>query len=148
MNRNQNRKTPCRLAASLRGSRLTLEPALRKTLEEQLMHDIRAVGASRMLPDKRAFAESVRWERLGDFLFRAGVLPGAVKAYLEATLSCLNGDYYDHGRESFPCRFLRLRFFDLLDKALARCGGDPRLERIVRDDAFLHSEYLRMRRGC
>lgn len=121
-----------------------MEPALRKAVEEQLMEDIRAAEASRMLPDKRAFAASVRWERLGDFLFLADALPGAVRAYHQAALSCLDGEQYDHGRESFPCRALRLRFFSLLDKIRTRCNGDPRLERIVREDGLLQCEYRRM----
>ena len=69
--------------------------------------------------DRRAFAESVEWERLGDFFLRVRSRPSAVRAYRDAALACLDGDYYDHGTEMLPCRFLRLRFLRMAETAAA-----------------------------
>ena len=107
----QTGKANYRLAARLRGNELLLDADLRKAVEEEHLRAVRRAEGLKCCADRRAFAESVEWERLGDFFLRVGSRPSAVRAYRDAALACLDGDYYDHGTEMLPCRFLRLRFF-------------------------------------
>lgn len=119
------------LAASLKGDELTIGTA---TCDEVRGEHLRAVMAAEQMQgsaDRRAFAASVEWERLGDFMTLCGSAAEAAKAYREALLSCLDGDYYDHGRICLPGRFLRIRFVSLIDKVEVFCRGDVRLKEVV-----------------
>ena len=93
----QTGKANYRLAARLRGNELLLDADLRKAVEEEHLRAVRRAEGLKCCADRRAFAESVEWERLGDFFLRIGSHPSAVRAYRDAVLACLDGDYYDHG---------------------------------------------------
>ena len=98
----QTGKANYRLAARLRGNELLLDADLRKAVEEEHLRAVRRAEGLKCCADRRAFAESVEWERLGDFFLRVGSRPSAVRAYRDAALACLDGDYYDHGTEMLP----------------------------------------------
>ena len=74
----QTGKANYRLAARLRGNELLLDADLRKAVEEEHLRAVRRAEGLKCCADRRAFAESVEWERLGDFFLRIGRagLPG------------------------------------------------------------------------
>lgn len=74
--------------------------------------------------DRRAFAASVAWERLGEFLLLLGSPDEAAEALREAALAATDGEQYDHGEESLPARFLRIRFYGLMER-IAELTGLP-----------------------
>ena len=88
----QTGKANYRLAARLRGNELLLDADLRKAVEEEHLRAVRRAEGLKCCADRRAFAESVEWERLGDFFLRIGSHPSAVRAYWDAALACLDGD--------------------------------------------------------
>ena len=139
----QTGKANYRLAARLRGNEFWLASDLRKAIEDEHLQAVRRTEGLRCRADLRAFAESVEWERFGDFFLRIGSRPSAVRAYREAALACLDGDYYDHGTEMLPCRFLRLRYLRMAEMAAACCGSDARLRPLLADDSLFREEYLR-----
>lgn len=139
----QTGKANYRLAARLRGNEFWLASDLRKAIEDEHLRAVRRTEGLRCRADLRAFAESVEWERFGDFFLRIGSRPSAVRAYREAALACLDGDYYDHGTEMLPCRFLRLRYLRMAEMAAACCGSDARLRPLLADDSLFREEYLR-----
>lgn len=108
---------------------------------------VRRAEGLKCCADRRAFAESVEWERLGDFFLRIGSHPSAVRAYRDAALACLDGDYYDHGTEMLPCRFLRLRFLRMAETATACCAGDARLRAMLADDPLFREGYPLLKAG-
>ena len=148
----QTGKANYRLAARLRGNELLLDADLRKAVEEEHLRAVRRAEGLKCCADRRAFAESVEWERLGDFFLRVGSRPSAVRAYRDAALACLDGDYYDHGTEMLPCRFLRLRFLRMAETATACCAGDARLRAMLADDplyaAYLTEHITKLRRSA
>lgn len=85
----QTGKANYRLAARLRGNELLLDADLRKAVEEEHLRAVRRAEGLKCCADRRAFAESVEWERLGDFFLRIGSHPSAVRAYRDAALACL-----------------------------------------------------------
>ena len=139
----QTGKANYRLAARLRGNEFWLASDLRKAIEDEHLQAVHRTEELRCRADLRAFAESVEWERFGDFFLRIGSRPSAVRAYREAALACLDGDYYDHGTEMLPCRFLRLRYLRMAEMAAACCGSDARLRALLADDSLFREEYLR-----
>ena len=80
----QTGKANYRLAARLRGNELLLDADLRKAVEEEHLRTVRRAEGLKCCADRRAFAESVEWERLGDFFLRVGSRPSAVRAYRDA----------------------------------------------------------------
>lgn len=80
----QTGKANYRLAARLRGNELLLDADLRKAVEEEHLRAVRRAEGLKCCADRRAFAESVEWERLGDFFLRIGSHPSAVRAYRDA----------------------------------------------------------------
>ena len=143
----QTGKANYRLAARLRGNELLLDADLRKAVEEEHLRAVRRAEGLKCSADRRAFAESVEWERLGDFFLRIGSRPSAVRAYKDAALSCFNGDYYDYGTEMLPCRFLRLRYLRMVEAAVACCADDARLRALVTDDPLFREEYPLLKAG-
>ena len=143
----QTGKANYRLAARLRGNELLLDADLRKAVEEEHLRAVRRAEGLKCCADRRAFAESVEWERLGDFFLRVGSRPSAVRAYRDAALACLDGDYYDHGTEMLPCRFLRLRFLRMAETAAACCAGDARLRAMLADDPLFREGYSLLKAG-
>ena len=73
----QTGKANYRLAARLRGNELLLDADLRKAVEEEHLRAVRRAEGLKCCADRRAFAESVEWERLGDFFLRIGSHPSA-----------------------------------------------------------------------
>ena len=71
----QTGKANYRLAARLRGNELLLDADLRKAVEEEHLRAVRRAEGLKCCADRRAFAESVEWERLGDFFLRIGSHP-------------------------------------------------------------------------
>ncbi len=61
--------------------------------------------------------------------------------------ACLDGDYYDHGTEMLPCRFLRLRFLRMAETATACCAGDARLRAMLADDPLFREGYPLLKAG-
>lgn len=143
----QTGKANYRLAARLRGNEFWLASDLRKAIEDEHLQAVRRTEGLRCRADLRAFAESVEWERFGDFFLRIGSRPSAVRAYREAALACLDGDYYDHGTEMLPCRFLRLRFLRMAETATACCAGDARLRAMLADDPLFREGYPLLKAG-
>ena len=139
----QTGKANYRLAARLRGNEFWLASDLRKAIEDEHLQAVHRTEGLRCRADLRAFAESVEWERFGDFFLRIGSRPSAVRAYREAALACLDGDYYDHGTEMLHCRSLRLRYLRMAEMAAACCGSDARLRALLADDSLFREEYLR-----
>ena len=133
----QTGKANYRLAARLRGNELLLDADLRKAVEEEHLRAVRRAEGLKCCADRRAFAESVEWERR----------PSAVRAYRDAALACLDGDYYDHGTEMLPCRFLRLRFLRMAETAAACCAGDARLRAMLADDPLFREGYPLLKAG-
>ena len=124
----QTGKANYRLAARLRGNELLLDADLRKAVEEEHLRAVRRAEGLKCCADRRAFAESVEWER-------------------DAALACLDGDYYDHGTEMLPCRFLRLRFLRMAETATACCAGDARLRAMLADDPLFREGYPLLKAG-
>ena len=145
MKKNEIRKADYRLVACQRGNALTISTTVREELRREHLRTIRAIRARRQSSDQRALAESVEWERLGDFMAASDWRTQAVRADRESLMSCLAGDYYDHGAAHYPSRVLRIRFFGLLQKAEAFTDGDRRLRRVLADDPFIRQEAERMR---
>ena len=143
----QTAKANYRLAARLRGNELWLDSDVRKAVEDEHLRAVRRAEGLKCRADLRAFAESVEWERFGSFCLRIGSRPSAVRAYRDAALACLDGDYYDHGAELLPCRFLRLRFLRMAEMAAACCRNDARLRGLLADDPLFREEYLRFGGG-
>lgn len=139
----RNGKANYCLAARLCGNDLFLAQDVRQAVESEHLRAIRRAAGHRGRADERAFAESVEWERLGDFYLRIGSRVAAVRAYRESALACLDGDCYDHGEDHFPCRFLRLRFLRLAETA-ACCGSDARLRALLAEEPLLRKEYARL----
>lgn len=137
----QRRKTDCRPVARLRGTELLLDADLCKAVEEMHFRAIRKAEGLKCSADRRAFAESVERERLGNFFLRIGSRPRAVRAYRDAALACFNGDYYDNGDDMLPCRFLRIRFLWMTERVMACCAGDARLRAVLADDPLFRDEY-------
>ena len=65
----------------------------------------------------------------------------------EGLKCCLDGDYYDHGTEMLPCRFLRLRFLRMAETATACCAGDARLRAMLADDPLFREGYPLLKAG-
>ena len=143
----QTGKANYRLAARLRENEFWLASDVRKAVEDEHLRAVRRAEGLRCLADRRAFAESVEWERLGDFFLRIGSRTSAVRAYRDAALACLDGESYDHGTEMLPCRFLRLRFLRMVEAAVACCADDARLRALVTDDPLFREEYPLLKAG-
>lgn len=77
----QTGKANYRLAARLRENEFWLVSDVRKAVEDEHLRAVRRAEGLRCLADRRAFAESVEWERLGDFFLRIGSRTSAVRAY-------------------------------------------------------------------
>lgn len=154
----RNRRLSRRLVAGIRGERLLLNPALRGQIVSQWRDRIAEAPSAkwlRMFPgfdprcpadfglgaDLRAFLRSVECERLAEFLLGQGLTAAALGAFRDAAFAALDGAGYDHGEFSLPSRFLRIRFYALLDRIrsceeedprLAGLGADPDLQREAR----------------
>lgn len=96
--------------------------------------------------DRRAFAASVAWERLGEFLLLLGRADEAAEALREAAVTAIDGEQYDHGEESLPARFLRIRFYGLMERI---DGLTERADALPRDvsplEGLLLAEVRRLR---
>lgn len=124
------------------GCRLILESGVLDELQARHLLTITELDRRIGCLDERAWARSIEWERLGDFLAGVGHRAGAAKAYYGAVDACLDGEYYDYRREHFPSRWLRLRFYDLMAKTAAFCGEDARLK-LLYEDPLIRAEYER-----
>lgn len=144
-----------RLVARVREDRLFFTPDLHRELVAELRRSaVRAfagegpesgLGKCRggAEADRRAFAWSVGLERLGEFYLRSGSTSAAFRAFRDAARAALSGEEYDHGEESLPARFLRIRFYDLLGCLRTCLAADPRLRKFG-DDLLLAAEARRL----
>ena len=139
----QTGKANYRLAARLRGNELLLDADLRKAVEEEHLRAVRRAEGLKCCADRRAASVVASGRRS----LRIPVAPSAVRAYRDAALACLDGDYYDHGTEMLPCRFLRLRFLRMAETATACCAGDARLRAMLADDPLFREGYPLLRAG-
>lgn len=147
----------CHLVARIRGERLFFAPDLRRELVAELLRDVArgsggeesesgfGFGKSRcgVEADRQAFAWSVSLERLGAFYLRTGFGTAAFRAFRAAALAALSGEEYDHGEESLPARFLRIRFYCLLDRLGSCLAAEPRLRAFAADPELV-SEARRL----
>lgn len=143
MKTNEKSKTGYLLVAQQRGDVLTIGMSIRDELKQQTLRAIRTIGLRRQNPDERALAASAEWERLAELMAASAWRAEAVQAYREALLSCLDGDYYDHGKEHYPSRLLRIRYIGLFEKATAYAACDSRLQEVISGDSFIREEYER-----
>lgn len=132
----------------MHGERLFLAPDLRSgVIAEMRLRISRAACGdpsefcssdfrSAPLDDRRAFAESVAFERLGELYLCLGSRPAAIRAFRDAALASLDGVAYDHGVESLPARFLRIRFYNLLERIHACCDDDARFRALASDESL------------
>ena len=89
----QTGKANYRLAARLRGNELLLDADLRKAVEEEHLRAVRRAEGLKCCADRRAFAESVEWERLGARLPRRRLLrPRDRDASLPVPAASLSAD--------------------------------------------------------
>lgn len=134
-----------RLAARMHGERLFLAADIRQEVVGGMVGEVRRAagdfgsgsGSGRFGPavqaDRWAFSESVALERLGDLYLRLGSYAKAFDAFRQAALAALGGEAYDHGSDSLPARFLRIRFYRLLDRISSCCAADARLRALLAD---------------
>lgn len=142
-----------RLVASLHGECLFLAPDLRRRVVAEMLQRINRLDAESeaglsvwgkgLSNDLRAFARSVTLERLADLHLCLGSRVAAFRALRDAALSALCGEEYDHGEESLPLRFLRIRFYHLFERMLACRDADPHLQELE-IDSFLAREARRL----
>ena len=97
--------------------------------------------------DRRAFAESVEWERLGDFFLRVGSRPSAVRAYWDAALACPDGDYYDHGPRCFPAGSCGFAFCGWPKRRRPVAGGRRTVRAMLADDPLFREGYPLLKAG-
>lgn len=144
MNDSQIRGRCHRPVARMVGERLLLTPYLRREVVGELARE--AARAARYpssagvwfgeAADRQAFAASVAAERLAELHLRLGEPLGTFRALRTAAWEALGGEAYDHGSQALPARFLRIRFYLLLDRLQACCTADPRLRDLARDAAL------------
>lgn len=141
--------------ARMCGEGLILEAGLRQDLLNEMRAE--AVQAANLLPgrfparrgcriplaDRRAFAGSVAFERLGEFCLCLGMEREAARAFRDAALLAADGEQYDHGEVSLPSRFLRIRFYTQLERLSACRGAAGEAEA----DELLAAEVRRLRGG-
>lgn len=144
-----------RLAASLHGERLFLASDLRRAIVAEMTFradhaGCRAIFESRLpqshscgSSDLQAFSRSVAFERLADLYLFLGSPAAAFRSLQDAALAALCGEEYDHGEESLPARFLRIRFYHLFDRILSCRSQDARLQNLE-IEPFLLMEARRL----
>ena len=129
------------LVAGIRGGQLSLAPDLRRRMVAQWRHYALRFASDAPFfgheADLRAFAESLELERLGLFLLGQGSPAGAMRAFGDAARVSLCGEAYDHGEVSLPARFLRIRFYALLDRIRECQAVDLRLQGLGIDPNLL-----------
>ena len=137
--------------ARVQGARLFLAPDLRNEIVGDLAREAAAAarsvaGAGALFgeaADRRAFAASVAYERLGELYLCLGARLEAFRAFRTAALVAPDGEEDDHGVGSLPARLLRIRFYRLLDRISACCAADARL-RALADDPTLSATARRL----
>ena len=89
----QTGKANSRLAARLRGNELLLDADLRKAVEEEHLRAVRRAEGLKCCADRRAFAESVEWERLhGTEMLPCRFLRLRFLRMAETATACCAGD--------------------------------------------------------
>lgn len=120
------------LVAGIRGRQLLLDSDLRREMVAEWRHGASWRGSEASFfgheADLRVFAASLELERLGLFLLGQGSPVGAARAFADAARVSLCGEAYDHGEVSLPARFLRIRFYALLDRLRECLSADLRLQ--------------------
>lgn len=132
---------PCprsgRLVARLRGKSLFLAPDLRREILREASARAEAPDPLPGVPaagaDGRAFLRSLALERLADLYLLLGSSAGACRALRDAALAALDGEEYGYDCKPLPARFLRVRFYCLLDRFVACCAEDTRLRPFAAD---------------
>lgn len=136
------------VAARVRGERLELAPDVWREAVAGLTARIAEAEAAPhgwgVASDRRALEVSVACERLADFFLQTGRPCKALRALRDAAFAALDGAAYDHGPVSLPARFLRIRFYGLLDRMAACCAADPRLRGLLEADRELLAEARRL----
>lgn len=125
-----------RLVARLRGDRLMLSSDLRREIVAASSRPVR-LGGSGAEADRRAFDASRASERLADLYLLLGSPAAALRCLEQAALAALCGEEYDHGDESLPARFLRIRFYHLFDRLIACRSSDVRLRNVPLDSQLV-----------
>ena len=136
-----------RLVARLRNDRLMLSPDLRREIVAASYRPVR-LGGFGAEADRRAFDASRAFERLADLYLLLGSPAAALRCLEQAALAALCGEEYGYDAESFPARFLRIRFYHLCDRLIACRASDTRLRavpldpQLVADARRLGGRYL------
>ena len=135
-----------RLVARLRDDRLMLSPELRREIVAASYRPVR-LGGFGAEADRRAFDASRASERLADLYLLLGSPAAALRCLEQAALAALCGEEYGYDTESFPARFLRIRFCHLFERILACRAAEPRL-RNWPIDPYLRRVFRRFGGRC
>lgn len=130
-----------RLVARLRGARLMLAPDLRREIVASSSRPV-LFGGFGAVADRRAFDASRNFERLADLYLLLDSPAAALRCLEQAALAALCGQEYGYDTESFPARFLRIRFCHLFERILACRAAEPRLSNWP-IDPYLRSVFRR-----
>lgn len=132
-----NNKQNYQLVARMQGSRLLLNAALRDELARHYDRRIAQIARRERDRNRRAHRLALECERKGDFLLQTGKAAAALRAYLDAAVWALDGEYYDWDRTQLPAYRLYLRSVELLDKIERCAASDPRLRQLIAGDRML-----------
>ena len=126
----------CRLAARLRGDKLTLTSETFDQIRQLSISRLQRLERNCCEDDRTAFVCSVEYERLGDFCRCAGMYARAAAAYRAAADMCFCGRVVDnpewHG--GMPSSALRQRLNGVVSKINDCCREYPQLLPLFRND--------------
>lgn len=128
----KNNKNNYRLVARMQGNQLMINADVRDELAR--IYDRRIAKLEREERDRnrRAHLIALECERKGDFLFQTGLPTAALRAYIDAAMWALNGEYYDWNDTQLPAYALYVRSRELIRKIKQCAATDPRLQEILR----------------
>ena len=130
----QNNKSNYRLVARIKGNHLMINAEVRDEMAQLYDRRMRRIEREVRDANRRAHLLSVESERKGDFLLATGAPAAAMRAYIEAGMWSLDGEYYDWERTQYPAYQLYLRSRELVRKVKQCASLDPRLGELLRDD--------------
>lgn len=131
-------KSNYRLVARIEGDRLMINAELRDELSQLYDRRMRRIEREVHDANRRAHLLSVEAERKGDFLLATGAPARAMRAYIEAGMWSLDGEYYDWEQTQYPTHQLYLRSRELVRKVKQCASLDPRLAELLKGDRRFH----------
>lgn len=130
----KNNKNNYRLVARMQGNHLMINAEVRDELARIYDRRIARIEREERDLNRRAHLVALEYERKGDFLLRTGLPAAALRAYIDATLGALNGEYYDWERTQLPAYALYVRSRELIRKIKQCAATDPRLQELLHKD--------------